>query len=377
MPRLRLRDNVHIGIEYDDRTRFGSPIGSRPDQCVREIFQPLLDYAAAHGYVAMAREAPALLAEVVRGEIFNHITEPDGAGAWRVKPEILFPDPGQARPFAVALVREDTDRHVRAELPAAYWPSVHTLLAQLAGGGCDPEAADLHPDVRAMLKGMIDEDLVEDADAAAPPDPRLAEAGLTFLGHNTVVVRSNTARLIVDPFLFAGSAAFPAGYQPLQLRELGAIDAVLITHSHPDHFDPSTLLRFPLETRIIVPRVDRETILAIAMERRLRELGFNHISVMDWGQSTLVGDIEVHALPFYGEQATDGDVLHPAIRNAGNTYLVRTPAFSAAFLADSGRDGQGDVRDVAVRTRARLGPVDVVFSGFRGWLTYPAQYLFS
>src|SRR5205807_4231629 len=78
-----------------------------------------------------------------------------------------------------------------------------------------------------------------------------------------------------------------------------------------------------------------------------------------------------------GEQPTDGDVLHPDVRNVGNTYLLRTPTFSAVFLADSGRDMQGDVKNLASRTRARLGTVDVIFTGYRGWHTYPVQLLFS
>jgi hypothetical protein len=85
----------------------------------------------------------------------------------------------------------------------------------------------------------------------------------------------------------------------------------------------------------------------------------------------------VHALPFFGEQPTDSEVLHPEVCNAGNTYLVRTPAFSVAFLADSGRDRRGDVRDVAEGARRTFGPVDVLFSGYRGWEMYPAQHIFS
>jgi L-ascorbate metabolism protein UlaG (beta-lactamase superfamily) len=222
---------------------------------------------------------------------------------------------------------------------------------------------------------MRQHDLVEETDLA--PDPRLAEADLTFLGHNTVVVRSRTMRVIVDPFLLAGGSVYPVDYQPFQVRDLGPIDAVLITHSHRDHFDAASLLQFPADTRILVPRVERETLLAVAIEQRLRELGFTNVSVLDWGQSAMVGDIEVYALPFYGEQPTETEVLHPEVRNMGNTYLVRTPTFSSMFLADSRRDGQGDAKQVAVKTRTEQGPVDVVFSGYRGWLTYPAQLLFS
>lgn len=374
MTRLVLRAQVRIGVDYDDRTRFGSPVTDRPDRGVREVFGDLLRFAAEHGDAAMLRAAPGLLAGVIAGDIFHHITEPDGAGAWRVKPEVLFPDPAAAPPVAISFVCDETQRHVRARLPASHWPLLHDLVAALSADGCDPANPRLHPDLRATLDALQREDLVEEA----TPTPALgAEADLTFIGHNTVVVRSRTASVIVDPFLFAADPAYPADYQPLQLRDVGPVDAVLITHSHPDHFDPASLLRFPAETRVIVPRVERETILSVAMERRLRELGFSNVQTLDWGQAALAGDIEVHALPFYGEQPTDCDVLHPAIRNAGNTYLVRTPTHAAVFLADSGRDGQGDVRDLALRTRERLGPVDVVFSGYRGWLTYPAQLLCS
>ncbi len=88
-------------------------------------------------------------------------------------------------------------------------------------------------------------------------------------------------------------------------------------------------------------------------------------------------DIQVTALPFYGEQPTDGSQLHPGIRNAGNTYFIRTPRCSAAFLADSGRDGAGDVRQVVARARRDLGSPDYLFVGYRGWLMYPVQLLHS
>jgi L-ascorbate metabolism protein UlaG (beta-lactamase superfamily) len=231
--------------------------------------------------------------------------------------------------------------------------------------------------MHSLLETMRREDLVEEIEDAPTALTELAGADLTFVGHNTVVVRSATTRVMVDPLLFARASAYPAEYQPLGLADLGPLDAVLITHSHPDHFDPATLLRIPPDMRIVVPFIERETLLAVAMTERLRELGCTRVQVLEWGQSTMVGDIEVHALPFYGEQPTDSDVLHPVVRNAGNTYLVRTPTFSAVFLADSGRDGQGDVKEVASRTRARLGPVDVIFAGYRGWLTYPAQHLLS
>lgn len=98
---------------------------------------------------------------------------------------------------------------------------------------------------------------------------------------------------------------------------------------------------------------------------------------MHWWEEERVGDVQVVALPFYGEQPTTSDQLCPEIRNAGNTYLVRSNRFSCAFVADSGRDGRGDVREVALEAYQRWGAIDLLFSGYRGWDLYPIQYAMS
>ena len=128
---------------------------------------------------------------------------------------------------------------------------------------------------------------------------------------------------------------------------------------------------------VVVPSVEQETVLSVAMELRLKQLGFERVSALAWGDRLRVGDIEIIALPFYGEQPAADDVLHPEVRNAGNTYVLRTPARTCAFVADAGRDPGGDVNDVGRDWVGREGPIDVLFSGYRAWDLYPAQLLFS
>ena len=77
---------------------------------------------------------------------------------------------------------------------------------------------------------------------------------LTYIGHATVLIEVDGVRILTDPVLGPrlgplrrlGPTPDPAG--------LGAIDAVLISHSHPDHFHGASLRAIPGRPLIVVPR---------------------------------------------------------------------------------------------------------------------------
>ena len=380
MPRAHLKRDVAIRVRYNDVTSFGSPTTQRPEESIRSLFGPLFDYANGNKFDELIRSAPRLLQAVVEEAGFAQVCERQATPDWRIRPEVLFPDPALAVPRWLAFFREIDDEGLEASLPMDAWAQAHDLVAQLIGTGHDLDDPSLDPEMRRLLmslmeRGLVEEDMV--AERYDEPVATLAESDLTFIGHNTVAVRSGDTCVIIDPFFFPHSSSFPSSYQPLGPRELGLAQAILITHSHPDHFDPASLLQLPRDTRIIVPQVARESLLSIDMLRRSRELGFRKCETLPWHASTVVGDIEIHSLPFYGEQPTDSLTLHPDVRNVGNTYVVRTPRFSLALVSDTGRDGAGDMKDVAAQWHWKNGPVDVVLSGYRGWITYPVQLLFS
>lgn len=373
MTRLYLRADCHLKVVYGDETLFGSPVGDLPDRLVRELFFPVAEHVRAHGLAGLVAAGPSLLAEVRASEAFGVVAAADG-DAWRVHEAVLYPDPELAAPQRLMLARTEADIAVQLAVRPEQWAEVHDLIARLEGPGVDPE--DAGGLARGLLPSLLAEGVLTE-EVETERDAGLAAAEVVFLGHNTVMVQSARTRVLVDPLMLCRMRQFPEGYQPHTLRELGRIDAVLLTHSHPDHLDPASVLRLPADVHYVIPEIPRETILSVDMARRLRELGCTRVSTLRWGEAITIGDVEVHALPFHGEQPTDARVLHPEVRNAGNTYFVRTPSCSCVFLADAGRDALGDTRDVAADTRRRLGPVDVVFCGYRGWLTYPVQLLFS
>jgi L-ascorbate metabolism protein UlaG (beta-lactamase superfamily) len=379
VPRISFAEDIRFRVSYDDATAFGSPTTTKPDEKVRAIFSPVTEYIQSEGWSHLIKESPTLLKRCVDSDPFRQICDLRDGESWRIRPEILFPDATRSKPARLSIYREDLETGVELGLSPRDWIVAHGVISHLAGTGT--ERINLHDRSSVELLSMFER---EGLTTSISADQNIkgvgsTDAQVTFVGHNCVVVRSSAASLIIDPFFFPRSRLNPASYQPVLRRDLGHIAAILITHSHPDHFDPASLLQFPCDTPIFLPEIScaRENLLSIDMPMRLKELGFTDCRILKWNTSERIADLAVHALPFYGEQPSDSDVLHPEVRNSGNTYVIVTPHLSAAFVADSGRDCRGDVKQVASDWRLRHGPIDLLFSGYRGWVTYPVQLLFS
>lgn len=96
----------------------------------------------------------------------------------------------------------------------------------------------------------------------------------TFLGHQGWLVRGGGSSVLIDPLLtdsFGHGGHVGAIYPPraLDLRAFPAIDAVVLTHEHDDHFDIPSLLRLDRRIPIYLPAAS-----SIAGRGLLGELGF-------------------------------------------------------------------------------------------------------
>ncbi len=126
---------------------------------------------------------------------------------------------------------------------------------------------------------------------------------LTKHGHACVVIGDGGRRLVIDPGAFTDPVAFEGA------------DAVLITHEHPDHFEPQRL-RAALDAD---PALEVWTNTSVAA--RLEGLG-NRVHVVGHGDAVTVAGFDVRV---HGELHAE---IHPEIPRIANIgFLVGGQVF--------------------------------------------------
>ena len=139
------------------------------------------------------------------------------------------------------------------------------------------------------------------------------EMRITHLGHAAVLAETDNARILIDP-----------GNVSDRWHSLTDLDAVLVTHQHPDHLDPQhlpDLLDANQQARVLV----EPSILDLIAAATLPSLGEDAIGLSPQEQRA-VGDVLITAVG--GQHA----VIHRDIPRIGNVgYVLRSESEPSLF----------------------------------------------
>ncbi|MFN2519631.1 MAG: MBL fold metallo-hydrolase [Candidatus Limnocylindria bacterium] len=206
---------------------------------------------------------------------------------------------------------------------------------------------------------------------ARPPSGAVA---ILRLGQSGFALRAGGVTLLVDPFLSARPDLLaPPVAGP---EDLGAIDAVLATHEHPDHLDVASWPRFASAgpaVRFVVPEplVDRvsaavlsDRVIGAAVDRRIDVAGAR-IHPVPASHGVHVADAYTfgrehsngyHRYLGYVFELAGVRLYHAGdtVRYEGDAERLRAYDIDVALLPINGRDAEREARDIV----GNLGPVE-------------------
>jgi L-ascorbate metabolism protein UlaG (beta-lactamase superfamily) len=156
--------------------------------------------------------------------------------------------------------------------------------------------------------------------------------GVVHIGHSTHLLCLDGQRFLTDPWFHDpafGSLNHAVG-PAVRPENIGALDAILITHEHPDHADFRA-----------IDRLDKRSLVVAATPRLAslaRGCGFSATLVLSPWETVQVGNVAVHAVPALHDSYEIGFVLVGAAHRiyfAGDSRLhPDLPAIAERFEPD-------------------------------------------
>lgn len=181
------------------------------------------------------------------------------------------------------------------------------------------------------------------AQGRATTDRPASDVQITYVGHATLLIELDGVRLLTDPLLRDRLGPLRRHGPTPDPAALGRLDAILVSHAHPDHFDRASLKALPPGPVLIV---------APGLGRAARRTG-HAAHELATGRSVEVGDVSVTAVaarhwrwPALPRARTIGFL----IEGSSGIYFAGDTGFFARMAALAGRV------DVALLPVGRWGP---------------------
>jgi UDP-MurNAc hydroxylase len=186
---------------------------------------------------------------------------------------------------------------------------------------------------------------------------------LTFYDNAMATLAHGGFQLLMDPWLTEG--AFEGSwfhYPPMKTRpeDLLGVDALFVSHLHPDHFDERVLARFRKDIPLVVLDHGHNF-----LHRKLHDLGFTNLVPIRAGETGQVGpfDLTLYA-PF------ERNIFHEA--TIGNVLDCALVAVAGGKTVLNANDNRPSLR-AAQALRERHGKPTVAMLNYVAASPYPAS----
>ena len=179
----------------------------------------------------------------------------------------------------------------------------------------------------------------------------LTEGKFAWLGHSTLIMKTNSVVMMTDPVFHRASPVpvignpFPVQH-PISINDLPAVDAVIISHDHYDHLDHQAI-------RILSKRVDH-FFVPLGVRAHLERWGVDseNITELDWYESEVYRGVRLTLAParhFSGRGLWDRD------STLWGSWIISSNSLNVYFSGDSGYS------DTFKTIGQRYGPFDIAF----------------
>ena len=160
---------------------------------------------------------------------------------------------------------------------------------------------------------------------------------ITWIGHSTSILEMDGVRILIDPVwderasptTWSGPKRFfPA---PLELADLPAMDAVIVSHDHFDHLGAGTIRAIAK-----LPALEKaQWITPLGVGTLLKKLGVAAAQCreLNWMASTRLGSVQITALP---ARHFSGRSLFNRFETLWASFALSGPQHRVYYGADSG-----------------------------------------
>ncbi|KRE29818.1 MBL fold metallo-hydrolase [Paenibacillus sp. Soil522] len=155
---------------------------------------------------------------------------------------------------------------------------------------------------------------------------------VTWVGHSTFFIQLGGLNIITDP-VWSSQMAFQKRLSPpgIPIEDVPPVEVVLISHSHYDHLNISSLRRLSGARQLLVPA---------GLGAKLRKKGFIRIKELHWWESVIISGVKITFVP--SQHSTRRNPWDTNSSHWGGFVIERPATRSGKLVSHAGKSAAPD-----------------------------------